>query len=495
MLFEGATLKTRLFFTLIVFLTIPVSSQTVQLENWRLPFAKMASEMELLQGSPSGMFWDQIGYGDLFDSSIWPDKELGMRNHWTLEPLFAAGLLHQSEDGSKPGYWHIELLNNVRFRNILFRQTLDVDSRYDDDRDYPAHKGRGVRGRIEEAYLQVDWKYGFFRIGRQNRNWGPFADRSLVLSSYPYSYDALEWQINSSFFEFRHLFAYFGFGTSDAAKATNRYLTAHSLNLMLGEWVTLGITETVVFASENSPPDLRYVNPVSIYTVVNTNQESAGNLMLAFQWNVHPFTKDVSFRGQLVLDDFQVDNERLTDQEPAHWGLDMGLFWRNPFKISFTHLLKAEYTFGSEWLYTVSDINTRKGERYTYEKKSLGLSDNDGQKISAGFSIAGDNYWMMTSELAYSQKGGNTVLSSWRDSEAGHISGLPFDTTYTPQKKIGASLESRFYFKDYADLAITGTAAWVRNRDNIPTTTYEFIPSFGVELSFHFSDFRLFLPQ
>jgi hypothetical protein len=302
-------------------------AQGFQLENWRQPFFNIASEFGYSGTSPSRMFWDDISDATLFDSSIWSISKKLRLNHWYIEPNIAAGILMPSVEGQKPGFFHVDLLNNLKFHNITVRQTLDVDKRYEEDPFYPAHPDRGVRGRIEEAFIQMDWKYGFFRLGRQKRNWGPFADRSLILSTNPYSYDALEWQIHSSFFEFRHLFAPFykeKLFPTDNGLQTNRFLTAHSLNLIFGEWASLGISEAVLFSREKSFPDLHYINPVSIYTVVNTNQEGDGNLMLAFQWSVHPLVKFLTLKGQILLDDFQVDDELITDKEPTHYGLDLG---------------------------------------------------------------------------------------------------------------------------------------------------------------------------
>ena len=155
-------------------------------------------------------------------------------------------------------------------------------------------------------------------------------------------------------FRIQHLFAPFykeKWFATDNGFQTNRFLTAHSLNLILGEWASFGISEAVVFSREKSFPDMHYLNPVSIYTVVNTNQEGDGNLMLAFQWSVHPFIKCITLKGQVLLDDFQVDDELVTDKEPTHYGIDMGVYWNNPLKIPFDHLLKAEYNRRSEWLY------------------------------------------------------------------------------------------------------------------------------------------------
>lgn len=491
---ETALIKKWLLFMSL----LPFATQGFQLENWRQPFFNIASELGYSNGSPSRMFWDVISGATLFDSSLWSTSKKLRLNHWYIEPDIAAGILLPSDEGQKPGFFHIDLLNNLKFRNITIRQTLDVDKRYEEDPLYPAHPERGVRGRIEEAFIQLDWKYGFFRLGRQKRNWGPFSDRSLILSANPYSFDALEWQIHSSFFEFRHLFAPFyreKWFATDNGFQTNRFLTAHSLNLIFGEWASFGISEAVVFSREKSFPDLHYLNPVSIYTVVNTNQEGDGNLMLAFQWNVHPFVKFLTVKGQVLLDDFQVDDELITDKEPPHYGIDLGVYWNNPFKIPFEHLLKAEYNRRSEWLYTVTDVNGNIGERYTFNGKSLGAPSNDGDRFSTAFTVIGKNYWYGTAEIAYQRKGIRDVLSRWRDSEPGQIPGLPVDSVYTMEKTFSTGMNAHFYFKNLVDLRIGFSGCWIKNKDNIPGSAYEFSPSVSAGLSLHYCNLFVKLPQ
>lgn len=482
----------------LLFILLPVTTFAQQLENWRYPFYIISSEMGRTASAPSRMFWDRIESANLFDSSIWLSSEKAIENHWFMEPHVKAGLEQPSKDDQSTGYYHLEMLNDIRFRRFLIRQTFDVDKRYEYDSYYPAHQQRNLRGRIEEAYAQVDWKYGFFRIGRQKRNWGPFADRSLFISSNPYSYDAVEWQISSSAFEFRHLFAPLPNSRgwdSDNGSTINRFLTAHSLNVMFGEWVTVGLSESVVFTREKSFPDLHYINPVALYSLVNMNQEGNGNLMLAFQWNIHPFIKSVSFKGQVVIDDFQIDDELVTDKEPTHYGLDMGVYWTNPFNIPFEHYLKAEYRKFSEWMYTVTDENGNIGERYTYAAKSLGAPQNDGDRLNTGFTVIGKNHWYGSAELGFSRQGIRNVLSRWQDSEPGQTQGLPKDSSYSIEKTFSTALNAGFYFKNLADLSIGLSGNWIKNKDNISEPDYKFSPSVSIELSLHYSNLFFKLPQ
>jgi hypothetical protein len=490
-------MKIKLSF--FVFLSVFSITAELQLNNWRSWYYITATEMESAKnpGAPSNMFWDNMTKPDLFNNALWPDSAKLARNHLFIEPQIAFETNTQYPDSQDALQNRIGLLNSIRFRNFYIRQTLNVDKAYSYDPVYPAHRERAMRGRIEEAFLEASWKYGFFRLGRLNRNWGPFADRSMFLSANPYTYDAFEWQLHSKYFEFRHLFAAFSLEKSQwdtYNNPINRYFTAHALNVIFGKWVTLGVFETVVFSREKGFPDLAFVNPFNIYTVANTNQENIGNLMLGFQWNIHPFTEKISLRGQLIFDDFQVDDEVVTDKEPAHWGIDMGIYLKDLIPVQFRNLMSFDYNFRSKWLYTVPDFTTEAGERYTYYSKSLGYKENDGHHFGGSVTLIGKNFWAGSVFGSHDQKNGNTVVSKWNDNT--HTPGLPFDSLSLPrQKQISAGINAFGYFKRYADIKLSLGANWIKNRNNTASSNYEVSPLAGVLMSIHFSDLIIKLPD
>jgi hypothetical protein len=476
----------------------------VQLHNWRLPYYIAVAEMELLPGSPSGMFWDELGPLPFFDFATWPDTAALKRNHWTIEPAYAIGVERPAPASGRPLFWKLEVRNDIRYRSLSAHQTLHADRRYDYDPLYPANRDRFTRGRIEDAYLQLDWRYGFIRFGRLLRNWGPFIDRSIVLSANPYTYDALEWQVHSSAFEFRHLFAAFTANEhfpDSADNLTGRFLAAHALNVVFGRWATIGITETVVFRRADGSPDFQYVNPFSVYSVTNTNQEGKANLMLGFQWNVHPGLENLSLRGQCALDDFQVDSKQITDREPTHWGLDAGVYWRDCLPLRLHHLLKAGYQRRSEWIYTVMDRDRAQGEEYTYLSKGLGAPRNDGDSVWAGFSVIGKKWWIGSAGFSYARQGEKTDTSRWLDSDPVNLIGLPYDyrqnqfPSGTVQSTITFSLDGAAYYKNLADARFSLANRWVRNKNNKKNSSFVYDPVVSFAVGIHFNDLFVRLPE
>jgi len=204
-------------------------------------------------------------------------------------------------------------------------------------------------GKISEAYCRVDWKYGFFRLGRLNRNWGPFPTAACCCHPILSPTTLFEFQIASSFFEFRHLFCGV-FPTIDssvdaAGNSYDRYLSAHSLNFMLGGLGSVGIMETMLFARSSGLPDLQLVNPFSIYTVINTNggggrKPDAG----LCSGDLCPIARHVSLKGQIILDDFQVDNKGpYGPGNPRIGEWTWGVYVSDVFPITLPHTISLEY--------------------------------------------------------------------------------------------------------------------------------------------------------
>jgi hypothetical protein len=270
---------------------------------------------------------------------------------------------------------------------------------------------------------------------------------------------------------------------------------------MLGKWTTFGVFESYVFRRNNGFPEFQYVNPFSVYSVLDLNQEGDGNATLGFQWKIHPGMENLSFKGQLLLDDIQIDHKALADRKPTLWGIDAGVFWRDCLPIMQHHLFKMGYWRTSEWVYTVMDDKRDDGQDITYLGKGLGWPTNDGDNLYAGFSIIGRNSWAATATVAYGRQGQESVTSRWYDNDSGNIQGLPFDyrsdlfPSGIVQKTISLSLEGMAYYKNYMDIRIGIVNQLIRNKNHIVSAGFVYSPMVTAEIGFHFSDFNIALPK
>ncbi|MBD3316386.1 MAG: hypothetical protein GF344_11420 [Chitinivibrionales bacterium] len=477
-------------------LTSGLSLQAMPLGNWRRPFADITAERGELISSPSRLFWDDIGPGGVFTYRLWPSVTPGPRYQWTFEPSLS--LSYDSEEYPHDQHTNVKFdaLSDFVFGPFSVRTVLDVEQQYQDHADYVWHTDRGAAGRIEEAYVQYSGKYGFARLGRLNRNWGPFVDRSILLSDNPFTYDAFEWRFHVPFLEFRHLFAAFPLTHSNVdiggSRHRCRYFTAHALNFILGDWGSIGVSETVLFSRDKGFPDLQYINPVGIYSVINTNHEGAGNLMLGFQGWAHPFTKSVILRGQVVLDDFQVDNESKGDQEPMHWACDVGAVWKDPLPLNRIHHFTVDYRYLSKWMYTVSRPNTLKGERYTYLGRGLGYPRVDGDELRAMVTVVGDNYWAASAGISFARQDTNTIWTSWdKPDSSSHSLGYrkedPLSQRSNISTVVSVPIEAHAYIRDFVAFHLKIDNRWIENGDHTGSTGFAYDPRVAFTVTGHYN--------
>jgi hypothetical protein len=467
-----------------------VAVHSVPLENWRAPFYRIAVEQGEITGSPSGMFWDDMRAAYAMSPFLWPDSNGYAQDHWTFEPALIAVFSNEEFITGKNSNIHFDFLSDFRLKNLTVRTALDVDRSYTSDPYYVWKTDRIAAGLIEEAYLQYTGNHGFARLGRLKRNWGPFYDRSILLSNNPFAYDALEWQLHTSFFEFRHLFCAFPrrYSYVDTKwQKQDRYFAAHALNFIFGEWASIGVSETVLFSRESGFPDLQFVNPFSIYSVINTNGEGPANLMLGFQGWVHPFTDKITVKGQVVFDDFQVDDKSITDQEPMHWAGDFGIYWVDPLPMPLNHHISIEYRYLSKWMYTVTSANTFLGERYTYLGRSLGFQDIDGDFFKGAFTAVGNNFWAATLGMSLARKDTCTIDSLWPSDTLGYTKEEPLSKRAHLKTTLNVFAEMHGYFRDYCALHLCLENRWIRNRKKSDEYTYD--PRISLILSLHYCDF------
>ncbi len=88
-----------------------------------------------------------------------------------------------------------------------------------------------------------------------------------------------------------------------------KFVAFHHLSLNVGRKFNLGMFESVVFGGgpTNGGFELNYLNPVIFYRAIEQQNGSSDNVILGmdFKWNA---VKNLSFYGQLVIDEFLLNN-------------------------------------------------------------------------------------------------------------------------------------------------------------------------------------------
>lgn len=105
----------------------------------------------------------------------------------------------------------------------------------------------------------------------------------------------------------------------------NKFNALHHLSINIGKKLNIGVFEAVVFSADDSTGTdhfrLDYLNPIIFYRAIEQQNGSTDNVLLGFdfKWNA---ARSISFYGQLILDEFVLDNIR-----------DGNGWWANKFAV------------------------------------------------------------------------------------------------------------------------------------------------------------------
>jgi len=224
---------------------------------------------------------------------------------------------------------------NESFRGALIADPIEnvylygdflIDEGLAEDPAYTGKIWRGFAGRVETAVASVTWRNFDFLFGRYGSFWGP-VDHSLVLSETARPMDAFSFRFLWGRFHFTYQFGKLVPLDNPAGPDTafeNRFFAGHRLDIRLRENVRIGLFETIVFGGPGRSPDLSYLNPFLSFHAVQLNEDIDDNTFLGADFSFY-HAERYKIYGQLLIDDFQVDDDTRGDQEPGEIGLVFGL--------------------------------------------------------------------------------------------------------------------------------------------------------------------------
>ncbi|MBN2090299.1 hypothetical protein JW964_11870, partial [candidate division KSB1 bacterium] len=191
------------------------------------------------------------------------------------------------------------------------------------------------------AYLKLGFKFIQITYGKFSNYWGSGRTGSLILSDYATSYDQLKLEFIFNKFKFTSLYAdLIDYEEHDQdILQKKKYLSAHRLEFLPWKWLSLGLSETVIFKGRSFEP--AYLNPVMFFRSAEHYLGSPDNMMMGLDFKCTAL-KNFKFYGELLIDD--ITTTKLgTDWYGNKLGYSAGAFWVDPFKIQNTDV-RIEYT-------------------------------------------------------------------------------------------------------------------------------------------------------
>lgn len=330
--------------------------------------------------------------------------------------------------------------------NLFVYSNLLLDEAFARDPEYTGKKWHGVAGEVETAMVSYSAGRFNFLMGRFASFWGPGTE-SLILSCTGRPMDAfsLRFAWGRVHFTYQHGKLDRLTGSSDSVDVfENRYFAGHRIDLRLLDNLNIGLSETIIYGGDGRNIELSYLNPLLFFHAVQLNENVDDNTILCFDVSYYHANRHKLY-AQLLVDDYQIDDEEAADDEPDEIGYLIGLHSLNLFNLFD---LKAEY------LKIANRIYNQKLERNRY--------DNRGELIGHNFGPDGDLIklsvirWFESSKkvclnFAYKRKGEGSYDDEWSEPwlATENVYSEPFPTGVV-EKQYRLSIQFSGFYNRYA---------------------------------------------
>jgi len=321
-------------------------------------------------------------------------------------------------------------------KNITFYVNMLLDEELAEDPAYGGKVWRGLAGEVENATISFHNSDFEIVMGRFGSFWGPGRE-SLILSPSARPMDGaqfrLHWGRLHYSFQIAGLSRYIN--PADTSRIFyNRYFSGHRIDFRLFDNLNIALFETVIYGGPGRSLKLAYLNPLLFFHSYQLNENIDDNTFLGLDitWYLENRYK---LYGQLMVDDFQVDDAVQSDQEPDEIGILAGFYGVDIFNWLD---IRAEYV--------------RITNRTYNQNKAWNRYDNRGELIGHPFGPDGEKIdlvlekWVKPSlragiNLTYERKGEGRYddpwTTPWLDVEGDYSEPFP---TGTVEKSYGASL-------------------------------------------------------
>jgi hypothetical protein len=223
----------------------------------------------------------------------------------------------------------------------------------------------------------------------------------------------------------------------------------------------------VVYGGKDRGHDAEYLIPVSLYYASQWNSGKNDNIFGAFTLELRP-KRDLEIYGELLIDDFQIDDDAPADKEPFEGGFLLGQRLYNPLGLD-GGLLRVEWARVEPFTFN----QVLPWNRYLYKDQPLGFPlGSDAQSLDIEF-----RHWMseqVTWSLGYcrEERGATRATDPWPVPITGPTDTTPFpEFDHVPTGVV--ETRSRFQTELWihpspgVDLRLGGGYLALRSRDNV----------------------------
>jgi hypothetical protein len=301
-------------------------------------------------------------------------------------------LLHpRGPDGARP---YVELRGEASFGSILLVTRPVIEPRLTLDPDWPGRRDVDIAGRMAEAYLSAQFKYGSLFYGQMDRNWGPVGLPGIPLSNYGYERQSLALDIGTKTIGLSALATDLQDEIDSLGRTVHRYYFVHRLHAGLSKRLALAVWEGMVLSGADRNFETRYRNPLSLSYLANTiGLGDRGNVLLGADVRWQAFGR-TTLNAQFAVDDFWYHNrERNRDR----WALTVGA--EGPLLESAAW--HAFYTQVSSLALRAFDP----ADNFTDAGVGIGRNFSDQDQLSLRVTLPVRSRWLVAPELTLLRQG------------------------------------------------------------------------------------------
>jgi hypothetical protein len=336
-----------------------------------------------------------------------------------------------------------------------------VDEALAEDVNYSGKKWRGFAGDVQDAFVYFSSGRFDLTVGRFAAFWGP--RNSLVMSP--------EQRLDGLCYSFRwgRLVLSYRLARLDGLSPEedsveqfeNRFFAAHRLDFHFNDRLRAGLFETVLFGGPGRQIDLFYLNPLIFFHGSQVNEGINDNTTVGFDFSYKP-ALGYKVYGQMLIDDYQIDNEAQSDQEPAEIAFTLGGYAAD--LLNFIDV-RLEYQHVSNR--TFNQVFAR--NRYVYNNRPIGAVLGNDYDLTS-FSVI---RWLrpqtsLTLGFAYHRQGEGRIISEWTEPwslvEGDYDEPFP---TGVVEKTSTISLSVKSFIKDCLFVRAECGADWITNADHL----------------------------
>jgi hypothetical protein len=248
-------------------------------------------------------------------------------NRWMIEGRVGAQaytharreLLHPAgPDGIRP---YVELGGSATLGNLVLVTRPTVEPRLTDDPDWLGRRELTVAGRVADAYISGQFKYGELFYGQMDRNWGPVGLPGISLSNYGYERQGLAFEVGTQTIRLSALATDLQDQIDSVGQTVHRYYFVHRLHARLSRRLVIAPWEGIIVAGPGRNFETRYRNPLSLGYLANTiGLGDRSNVLLGVDVHWRAFRR-TTLQAQVAVDDFWYDDR---EQNRDRWAIAIG---------------------------------------------------------------------------------------------------------------------------------------------------------------------------